>query len=419
MPRGSTTASERRRSRRRGDPSSRTRTGWPLAAAALATLLAAVPAAGQETSAESLTVYMQDLAVVRGTVDWPVPAGERTLRVDGLPRSLESASLVLIDSGVRLLGVRGRRSYQSREEGEAASVALDLRAERPLDRLRLAYLTGGMGWSADYNLIVAEDDRSARIGGYATVSNGSGTAFRDVAVQLLAGTVDAGGRGRAVEAARAAAAREAPDVSRQAFSGYHLYEIDDPLTLRPGTSRRIRLLGADSVPVRREYVLRGQVQAYRSADEPQRQEATIRYRVERPEGTSFAELPLPTGTVRVFQEDDDGRVQLLGTERIPNTPAGEQVTLTVGRAFDVVGVRTQTGYEQTAPDVHESAWEVELSNRTEERVVVQVVDRIDGDWKIVDSSHEPRRLTAGLVRFDVAVPADGEATLTYRVRTER
>lgn len=427
MPRGSRTASERRRTRRRrtrrrGDERSGTRrAGEALAAAALVALVAAAPAVGQESSVEGLTVYMQDLAVVRSVVDWPLPEGERTLRVDGLPPRLQDASLTVADPGVRLLGVHGRRSYQSPGEGDATSLALDLRVDRSLERLRLAYLTGGMGWDADYDLLVAGDDRSARIGGYATLSNNSGATFRQVDVQLLAGTVDAGGRDRAFEAARAsvAAAQEAPDISREAFSGYHLYEIDAPLTLRPGTSRRIRLLGADSVRVDRQYVLQGEVQAYRSTDEPRRQEAIIRYRIERPEGTSFGDLPLPTGTVRVFQEDDDGRLQLLGTDRIANTPAGERVTVTVGRAFDIGGFRTQTSYEQTGPNVHESAWEVELSNRTDGDVVVRVLDRIGGEWEILESSHEARRLSASLVRFDVAVPADGEATLTYRVRVER
>lgn len=316
---------------------------------------------------------------------------------------------------------RRPRRCRSGEEGDAVSLALDLRVDRSLERLRLAYLTSGVSWSPGYAMVVDRDDRSARVDGYATISNKSGTTYRDASVQLLAGTVETGGQGGGRPRARAemqmaADAARAPSVERQAFSGCHLYDVDVPLTLPPGASRRIRLLGAGSVPVAREYVMPGQVTYRQQTQEPRRQEAYVRYRVERPEGTSFADLPLPAGSVRIFQPDDEGRLQLLGADRVPNTPAGEELHLTVGRAFDVGGTRVQTDYERPGSDLYESAWEVELTNRSDEPVVVRVIEQIQGDWEILESSHEAHRVSASRVRFEVPVPADCEATLTYRIR---
>lgn len=410
------------RNRRPGRPSAAVVPAWVLGAVAL--VAAAVPAGAQELVDPGLTIYMQNTALVRATVDRPIQAGERSVRVDGLPGNLDPASLVVLDPGVTLLGVHGRRDYQSAEEGNAISVALDLRVDRPLDGLRLAYLTRGMSWSSSYTMIVAPDDASAGIDGYAAVSNGSGTGYEEAEVQLLAGTVNVNGGGTprpmAAQEMRAMAdvAAGAPQISGEAFSGYHLYDVDVPITLHAGSSRRIRLLGARSVPVTREYVLPGQVNYRQQTREPRPEEAFIRYRVERPEGTSFADLPLPGGPVRMYRPDDEGRLQLLGGDAIPNTPAGEEVLLTVGRAFDIQGTRTQTAYERPGEDLYESAWRIELVNRSDERVVVQVVESIQGDWEILQSSHEPQPLSASRVRFDVPVPADGEATLTYRVRVE-
>lgn len=395
-------------------------------AAGIALSLLALPAhdaalRAQESGPEpGLTIYMQNLALVRSRVDRPVSTGSHTVRVDGLPSNIDASSLLVTEPGVTLLGVHGRRSYQSAGEGSAISLALDLEVERAVEGFRLAYLTGGLGWDASYTMVVAPDDRSARFDGYATLSNSSGTDFEDASVQLLAGTVNLEGGGGAPMADRlmrqAEAAAVAPGASREAFSGYHLYELDTPVDLRSGESRRIRLLGADAVGVAREYVLPGQVTFYQPMQEPRRQAALIRYRVRRPEGTSFADLPLPGGTVRVFQPDDEGRLQLLGADGIGNTPAEEELVLTVGQAFDIVGTRTQTDFERPGSDVYETAWEVRLVNRTDERVVVQVLDQIQGDWEILDSSHEAQRPSADRVRFDVPVPADDEAVLTYRVR---
>lgn len=397
------------------------------AATALALVLtwaATAPSAagGQQPARTGLTVYMQDQALVRASLERHVPAGRSTVRVDGLPANVDAASLLVADPAVTLLGVHGRRTYRGPGDESAVSLALDVRADRARDTLRLAYLTGGTGWSASYSVLVGGDDRTAGIHGYATITNESGTTFADARVQLLAGTVDTDGADRGPGLRHALAAAEAADrssgLAREAFAGYHLYEIDDPLTLQSGASRRVRLTGADSVSVERQYVLEGDVSHDQHVDEPRRREASIRYRVERPGGTSFAERPLPGGTVRVFRPDDEGRLQLLGADRIPNTPAGEELTVSVGRAFDVFGVRRQTAYERAGPDRHESAWSVALTNRTDAPVTVRVIDRIPGDWEILSSSHEHERLSASRVRFGVRVPADGETTLEYRVRVE-
>ena len=405
-------------------PSRRLRIPALAAAVLLATATTSAPAAGQELADPGLTIYMQNTALVRATVDRPIADGEQTVRVDGLPANLQPTSLVVLDPEATLLGVHGRRTYQSAEEGNAVSLALDLRVDRALDGLRIAFLTRGMSWSPSYSMVVASDDASARIDGYASVSNSTGTSYEDAEIQLLAGSVDVGGGGpspmvmREVRADGLMAA-SAPQVSQQAFSGYHLYDVDVPVALRAGASRRIRLLGAGSVPVSREYVLAGAVNHRRQqTGEPQRQEAYIRYRVERPEGTSFADLPIPGGTVRMYRPDDQGRLQLLGVDAVPNTPAGEELLLTVGRAFDIGGTRIQTDWERAAEDVYESSWRIELVNRSDEAVVVRVIEALQGDWEILSSSHDPQRLSAGRVRFDVSVQADGEATLTYEVRVE-
>lgn len=396
----------------------------PLLAALLVAPVASggpSPAAAQEPADPGLTIYMQNTALVRVTVDRPVQPGQRTVRVEGFPSNVDPSSLVVVDPGATLMGVHGQRSYQSAGEGSAVSLALDLRVERALDGFGIAYLTRGMSWSPYYTMVVGADDASARIDGYAAVTNGSGTTYRDAALQLLAGTVNVEGGGgprpmAAAEMRMVADAAGAPQISREAFSGYHLYDVDLPVTLHAGATRRFRLLGAGSVPVEREYVLEGQVGVHQQMPEPQREEAFIRYRVGRPEGTSFADLPLPGGTVRMYRPDDEGRLQLLGADAVPNTPAGEELTLVVGRAFDIGGTRTQTDYARPGEDLYETAWEIELVNRSDEDVVVRVIEHLPGDWEILDASHDAERLSASRVRFDVPVPADGEATLAYRVR---
>ena len=48
-------------------------------------------------------------------------------------------------------------------------------------------------------------------------------------------------------------------------------------------------------------------------------------------------IPFPKGVVRVFKEDDaDGSLEFIGEDRIDHTPKDENITLTIGNAFDIV-----------------------------------------------------------------------------------
>ena len=57
-------------------------------------------------------------------------------------------------------------------------------------RVEASYLAGKLSWSADYVLTVARDDKAADVDGWVTLTNGSGTSFRNAAVQFVAGDLN-------------------------------------------------------------------------------------------------------------------------------------------------------------------------------------------------------------------------------------
>jgi hypothetical protein len=100
-------------------------------------------------------------------------------------------------------------------------------------RVEASYLAGKLSWNADYVLTVARDDKTADLDGWVTLGNGSGTAFRNAKLQLVAGDLN---RVRAVIAgmmkdavAQRAAARE--EMTQESFSEYHLYTLGHKTTI--------------------------------------------------------------------------------------------------------------------------------------------------------------------------------------------
>jgi hypothetical protein len=127
-------------------------------------------------------------------------------------------------------------------------------------------------------------------------------------------------------------------------------------------------------------------------------------------------MPLPAGTVRVYQGDSKGRVQFIGEDNITHTPKDETLDLHIGNAFDVVEERKQTDYQALGSRTAEMAYEISIRNHKPDAISVEVNEPVGGDWTMVDSNFKYEKTAAFAVRFTVPVSADGEAVLKYRVR---
>jgi hypothetical protein len=57
-------------------------------------------------------------------------------------------------------------------------------------RVEASYLARSLSWIADYVLTVGRDDKTGDIDGWVTVTNGSGTSFRNAQLQLVAGDLN-------------------------------------------------------------------------------------------------------------------------------------------------------------------------------------------------------------------------------------
>ena len=57
-------------------------------------------------------------------------------------------------------------------------------------RVEASYLAGKLAWNADYVLTVSREDKAADVNGWVTLTNNSGTAFRNATLQLVAGDLN-------------------------------------------------------------------------------------------------------------------------------------------------------------------------------------------------------------------------------------
>jgi hypothetical protein len=290
-------------------------------------------------------------------------------------------------------------------------------------RVEASYLTGGLSWNADYVLTVARDDRTADITGWVTLKNESGTGYRNARLQLVAGEVhrtpaEAAADRMKVQRSMMAEAAAPPAFARENFSEYHLYTLQRRTSVNDRETKQITLLASPSVAVEKRFVMDGQEFYYRNPQGPGRpikDAVKLYYRFRNDEKAGLG-MPLPAGTVRVYQADARGGVLFAGEDRITHTPKDEVIDLYTGNAFDIVAERKQTDFRRVSANTHEMEYEITLRNHKDTAVTVEVNEPIGGDWQMLDSSYKWKKTAAFAARFDVPVPKDGTSVLRYRVR---
>lgn len=447
-------------------------------------LVAAIP--GTASAQASLSIYSDGRVVVRKTLPQALQKGRNqlTLQIDGLdPATLFSPDTAvtvtsatvryptaLNDAMARAVGqtlsfVRGKGDtirltvvrvdppqYRLADgrlllspPGEplippelvrtTVEAAVTLDASRKRSATQLAYVTQGVTWEATYQAVI--DMSQATIGGAATVTSQS-LRTDSADIQLVAGTINRARYGQAkvggfvmagIAAARVA---EAPMPAEQSVGETHVYSLPTRLSLEPGVPVTTALFPRATTGVVQELVVPG-VLPWRgwigqTPDDPSGVPVQVWYTFKRGRGSAFGDRPLPGGTIQLYQADSSGRVQLIGEATIGHTPAGKDVRVQSGDAFDVTAERVQTDYiqEQLAPlrrglpsrQRVTASYRVTVSSARTTAATVDVRESHFGNWRVTESSVPAEKLSSTETRFRLSVPAAGQAALTYTVQVE-
>jgi len=297
----------------------------------------------------------------------------------------------------------------------------------------LSYVTGGMSWEADYNIVAPEKGDVVDIVGWVTIDNQTGRNFENARIKLMAGDVSkiqtGETRAYAMKAAMAADAVGAPAVSEKAFDEYHLYTLERTTTLRDRETKQVEFIHAAGVTAKQIYVYEGaRIDPSRYSgwnwenirnDHSYGTESNPKIWVMREFVNSEANhlgMPLPKGRVRFYRHNDDGQVEFTGENMIDHTPKDETVRIYTGNAFDITGERRRTNYTvENAKTNATETFEIRVRNHKKEAVEVRVVERLyrGKNWEISAKSDNYKKKDSQTIEFPVTVAPDGEKVITY------
>ncbi len=271
--------------------------------------------------------------------------------------------------------------------------------------LNITYMVGDLNWSADYRVLLY--NKKASLTGQTILENDCGISFPYDKLVLVGGEIHLAGDKRQVDRINPKPGA-AGKVKSSEFGDLRRWTVDEPGMLYNSHETMLPFIQGENLEWRTRYVY----------------DATIfNDRV-----TKHLDLvtdanetgPLPSGKVRIYKKDDDGKYLLIGEDNIDDTPAGSPLDLTMSQVFDISAERIRMKEESVGGRGTKQHYNVVLGNSGSEDTVVEVLERMFGDWTITSENvdgfgiqHEVK--DARTAKFLVNVPAGQVVNLEYDI----
>ncbi|MFN7936469.1 MAG: hypothetical protein U0R19_24280 [Bryobacteraceae bacterium] len=350
-----------------------------------------------------------------------------------------SAQPIVEVGGKLLFALPGRPIFPALAADAILKPTLDWRihAERAAKlAAELSYVSGGMSWKADYNMVAGETGDKLDVVGWITMDNQSGKDFEQARIKLVAGDVNkiqASGamhQRASMDEMRMVRSEAAPQVTERTFDEYHLYTLPLATTLHDRESKQVEFVRSTNVQATRLYVYDGAKidRRYYGWDA-----TTIRNQPEygtqsnpkvwvMREFVNTAEnglgTALPRGRVRFYRRDQGGAMEFTGENNIDHTPRNEKLRVYTGDAFDIVGERKRTRIQvDNDKNWLDESFEIRVRNHKKEAVEVRVVEHLYRwtNWRLTAQTLPHRKIDSQTAEFLVKLGPDQEQVLTYTV----
>lgn len=285
----------------------------------------------------------------------------------------------------------------------------------------LSYLTSGLTWKADY--VARFDEKAGKLDltGWVTLTNNSGATFSNAQTRVVAGDVNLINQGgynpRPPVRVSNTRGNGTQSGGEGALADVYVYPLPEAVTVANNQTKQVGLIDAAGVPATKRYLR--VVDGFYSAEEPIAAEVGVIFA----NGSGNAARALPAGVIRVYVKDEAGEPRFIGESQVDHSPAGSEIVVTTGDAFDVTVQPRLVSSERVSKRLVDYfrtryAMEYTVRNARPEPVTVEVRQRgLGRDTELTDQSIAGEMRDARTVVWRVPVPANGETKLTATITT--
>ena len=348
------------------------------------TLIRTNPATGAETRVRA------EILAANGGVVMKIGNTIEVLRDDGLP--------------VRVIFDRVPPNLRARP---TLSITLESMGGRV--PTTLSYLTPGLGWKADYVTLFDDAKQTIDVQGWITLTNNSGTDYKDAKTLLVAGSPNSGGGRNSYPQWPSGTIDSAGTESndRERLGDYYLYPLVERTTIANAQQKQVGFLDVTAAPARKVYEY---TNSWLGTREAASANSVLKFSTSRAGGLGDQ---LPSGIMRVYMRDKRGDPQFIGESQIEATPMGSAMSIRTGEAFDVKVKTVVEERTRRSSTRWRSKMRYEVTNARPEAVTVDLAQSgLWGDVRIEQESQPSERVSADKVEWRLNVPTNGSVTVT-------
>jgi len=244
--------------------------------------------------------------------------------------------------------------------------------------LEISYITHAINWFVTYNVVL--DKNKMRVSPWVTLENQSGKSYKNICLKLIAG--DLNKEESDEDEVMAICAIEAtilntPAFSEKAFADYHLYTLDQNVSINDNQIKQMALFDTKTVDYQKFY-------DYTSFST----DVFSKIRFKNSEQTGLG-LPLPKGIVKMYLADNkDNNPEFAGEDHIKHTPLDQEVELKTGKAFDVIA-KTTVLKESRSNQGTDYELSIVIENKKNEDIELRILHRLyNGNYIIINNNFD-------------------------------
>jgi hypothetical protein len=284
--------------------------------------------------------------------------------------------------------------------------------------VEISYQTAGLSWHAEYVAVLNKDDSRLDLNSWVSIDNQSGATYKNAALKLVAGDINLV-RNQPQNEYAPQQVMAMQKTTQPQFQEKPFFEYHIYNLQRPTTI-------ADNETKQISLFEASDITAtkkyyYHSGNtyygnfNPVQNDKVDVILEFNNSKKNNLGIPMPKGIVRVFKSDGNS-LEFVGEDQIDHTPKDENINLKIGEAFDILADEVQKENTKIADNVYEQEYEITLKNRKDEDVTVEVDRTLGNYWKILSSSLPYEKKDAQNIIFKVPVKKNSETKLDFKVR---
>ncbi len=282
---------------------------------------------------------------------------------------------------------------------------------------RMTYLLDSINSNVNYNMFI--DGQKANLDGFLIVENNSNCDFLGASVKFFIGDLAKNNEDShmVMYSKMAGNSYQDSETKAQSFDKYFIFSLPQKLDLLKNAKKILDLVSLKNFDIQEKIEIRNEKsyisqQYYENPDEKFYADNKIEF-------TNKNDFDLPSGKIKVYRKEKTD-FAFFGETKIDNAAKLDKVDFITGKIYGICATRKQLIYKKTDDNIYEIEWEITIQNNTSKKQNINLIERIDGDWEILnaDKNQKFEKLNSKNIKFFFDVEQNSKKIIIYKFKTK-